>query len=93
MEQVTWQSFKEFLLRVRRRAGLSQERLAQLMVYDRTYIWRLEKGERFHPSAKFLTRLGQAIPLSPADQQRLTWYIEMAQSHPDHREAAEEASV
>jgi transcriptional regulator with XRE-family HTH domain len=53
MEDSPWSDFGEWLQRARRRQGLSQANLAELMGCTQNYIWRLEKGKR-HPSKEFL---------------------------------------
>ena len=59
---VTWQDFGKFLQHVRRRRGISQERLALLLGCHRTHIWRLEHGKN-RPSNVFLHCLKGACPL------------------------------
>jgi transcriptional regulator with XRE-family HTH domain len=83
---ITWKHFGPWLRRVRTRQGLSQERLAHLLDYDRIYLWRLEKGERLHPSRKFLTQLRRTLTLAPTDARILDQFIQMADSHCDHTE-------
>ena len=51
--QVRWQDFPGFMQRMRRRRGLSQQRLAELLGCDRTYICKLEHAQNC-PSAVFL---------------------------------------
>lgn len=51
--QVRWQDFPGFMQRVRRRRGLSQQRLSELLCCDRTYICKLEHAQN-RPSAVFL---------------------------------------
>jgi transcriptional regulator with XRE-family HTH domain len=89
----TWQYFGPWLRRVRTRQGLSQERLAQAMDYTRIYIWRLEKGERLHPSRKFLMQLRRTLPLTPTDGQILDQFLQLAEYRCDRLEADEGSST
>lgn len=52
-QQVRWQDFPGFMQRMRRRRGLSQDRLSELLGCDRTYICKLERAQN-RPSAVFL---------------------------------------
>lgn len=54
-----WDAFGGYFRRMRKRRGLSQERLANLLNCHRTHIYRIERGER-RPSRVFL-RLGVAM--------------------------------
>lgn len=61
-QRIAWDTFGEFLRRMRRRRGLSQEALCKLLNCHRTYIYRLEHGDR-RPSRVFLRLLvGACIP-------------------------------
>jgi transcriptional regulator with XRE-family HTH domain len=81
MEQLTWHDFGAFLRRARTRRGISQEKLAKQMPYDRTHIWRLEKGER-HPNRQFLRPLTLSLaPLTPTEQEALAAFKQMAEYH------------
>ncbi|GEM_PF-1569045 len=90
MEDITWQDFGAFLQQVRRRRGVSQERLAELTDYHRIHIWRLEHGER-HPSKQFLRLLADTLTLTPAETKQLAAFRQMILSHcePDEGEQAE----
>jgi transcriptional regulator with XRE-family HTH domain len=78
MEDATWNDFGGWLQGVRKRQGLSQEKLAELMGCTQNYIWRLEKGERC-PSKEFLRLLGHELPLTASEKQQLTAFLEMAE--------------
>lgn len=78
MEDSPWSDFGEWLQRARRRQGLSQAKMAELMGCTQNYIWRLEKGER-HPSKEFLRLLRHEMPLTPQDIARLEAFIQMVQ--------------
>ncbi|SRR5579885_1942148 len=78
MEDATWNDFRGWLQGVRKRQGLSQEKLAELMGCTQNYIWRLEKGERC-PSKEFLRLLGYELPLTVSERQRLTTFLHMAE--------------
>lgn len=53
LRKVRWQDFPGFMQRLRRRRGLSQQRLSELLGCDRTYICKLERA-RNRPSGVFL---------------------------------------
>lgn len=53
LPEVRWQDFPDFMRRLRRRRGLSQQRLSELLGRDRTYICKLERAQSW-PSAVFL---------------------------------------
>ncbi len=76
MDETTRQNFGVFLQQVRRRRGVSQERLAELMDYNRIHIWRLEHGKR-HPSKQFLRLLADTLTLTPAEAEQLTMFRQM----------------
>lgn len=67
---VSWKDFGPFLQRLRRRRGLSQERLAEALGCHRTYIWRLEHGQN-HPSRIFLHNLRVSFALAAEEAARL----------------------
>lgn len=75
-QDVTWQDFGRFLQHVRRRRGISQERLALLLGCHRTHIWRLEHG-RNRPSNVFLHSLKGACPLMDQEAEMLAKFIEL----------------
>jgi transcriptional regulator with XRE-family HTH domain len=70
MDSVTWEDFGAFLRHVRRRQGVSQDRLAAGLGCHRTYIWRLESGHR-RPSRFFLRLLMRTYPLTTGEQRLL----------------------
>lgn len=78
--QVNWGDFGRFLQRVRRRQGLSQERLAQLLGCHRTYLWRLEHG-RNRPSSVFLHALRHSCDLAPHDADLLVAFMQLREYH------------
>ncbi len=70
MEQrIVWDSFGPFFRRMRKRRGISQENLSRLLGCHRTYIYRLEHGER-HPSRLFLRLLIQVC--MPSEEELAT---------------------
>lgn len=77
-QQVTWEEFGRFILYVRRRRGLSQERLARSLGCDRTYIWRLEHG-RNRPSNIFLhnLRATAGLELAPKEDTYLVTFMRL----------------
>jgi transcriptional regulator with XRE-family HTH domain len=63
--------FGEALRSVRVRLNLSQGQLAQLVGLDRSYINRLEAGERGAPSAQVIVAMASALNLDESDTDRL----------------------
>ena len=59
-------TFPPNLLRVRRRAGLSQEELAFRAGVTRNYVGGLERGEK-SPTLRTLDKLAEALGVSPLD--------------------------
>jgi len=59
-------AFPPNLLRVRRRAGLSQEQLAFRAGVTRNYVGGLERGEK-SPTLRTLDKLADALGVSPLD--------------------------
>lgn len=62
--------------RVRRRRGISQERMAEMLGCHRISIWRLEHGLRY-PSSLFLRNLGLSYPLTESEAESLSKFIEL----------------
>lgn len=58
-----WSMFSAFLRETRRRHGLTQESLAELLGCQRIHIWRLEHGKR-RPSITLLRLLATTLPLT-----------------------------
>jgi transcriptional regulator with XRE-family HTH domain len=85
---VSWQTFGEVLRRLRKRQGLSQERLAHLLGCDRTYIWRLEQG-RNHPSRMFLHHLRNTCAVTAQDSRLLLGFMQLHEYHCDELELVE----
>ncbi|MFI5277374.1 MAG: helix-turn-helix domain-containing protein [Ktedonobacterales bacterium] len=73
---ISWSDFGPFLKRLRMRRGLSQERLAERLGCDRTYIWRLEHS-RNHPSRIFLHDLEQTIVLTAQEAAALARFMSL----------------
>lgn len=55
--------FGESMQKTRKEQNLSQERLAEMVGVNRTYISLVEKGER-NPSLKTLYRIAKALKVS-----------------------------
>ena len=53
----------EMIRDARRRAGLSQRQVAEIVGADHAYISLIEKGTRRNPSAELLQRLADALAL------------------------------
>ena len=77
---VGWTDFARFLQQVRRRRGLSQEKLAEVLGCDRTYIWRLEHS-RNRPSRIFVHNLQQSFALTAQEVSQLTCYTSLREQH------------
>lgn len=77
---VTWQDFGPMLKQLRKRRGLSRETLASLLHYDRTYIYRLERGDR-HPSAHFLCLIDKTFDLREEEACAMRSFEQMAMCH------------
>ena len=77
---ITWHDFEAWLQQVRKRQGLSQERLAETMGYTRIHIWRLEHGDS-HPSTRFLQLLQYKVALTPVEMKWRAIFEKMAAYH------------
>ncbi len=84
---VSWRDFGPFLQRVRRRRGVSQEKLAASLGCHRTYIWRLEHG-RNHPSRIFLHNLALTYALSAEEAAMLAVFAQLREYGIDEAETA-----
>lgn len=60
------EQFRANLLRARRRAGLSQEQLAELAALHRTAVGLMERGERI-PRIDTLVRLAASLEVEPGE--------------------------
>ena len=58
--------FGKVLKELRVERSLTQEKLAELADFDRTYIYRLEKGKR-EPSLSTILKLSDALKVSPGE--------------------------
>lgn len=76
---ITWEDFGPWLSRLRRRRGLSQERLAALLGGDRITIWRIENGGR--PSMLVLRDIERTAKLSARETRWLVAFIELRETH------------
>jgi transcriptional regulator with XRE-family HTH domain len=56
--------FGKVLRQIREEKGLTQEKIAELANVDRTYIYRLETGQR-SPSLSIIFRIAKALKISP----------------------------
>jgi len=72
--EVTWDDFGVFLQRLRRRRGLSQERMADLLGCHHISIWRLEHRQR-HPSKLFLHNLEHTCTLTEQEKRLLAAFV------------------
>jgi len=58
-------NFGKKLQDLRKKRGLTQEQLAEIAEFDRTYISMLERGAR-NPSLLNIYRLAEALKITPA---------------------------
>ena len=72
---------------LRKRRGLSRETLASLLHYDRTYIYRLERGDR-HPSAHLRCLIGKTFDLTEEETCAMRCFEQMAIYHVGELEVA-----
>lgn len=61
------------------RLEIRQAELAELVGYEQSYISALEVGLKGPPTQEFITRLIQALSLSPAEQRHLHTAVEASQ--------------
>jgi transcriptional regulator with XRE-family HTH domain len=78
---ITWEDFGPFLCRLRRRRGLSQERLAALLGCHRLTVWRIEHGER--PSRLVLRAIGRVDALTAHEARVLAAFVALREAHTD----------
>lgn len=76
---ITWEDFGPWLGRLRRRRGLSQERLAALLGCHRITVWRMEKGEE-RPGILLLRGIERVAGLAEHEAVRLAAFIELRES-------------
>ena len=76
---ITWDDFGPWLSRLRRRRGLSQQRLAAQLGCDRITIWRYENGKR--PSKLMLRDIERVAKLSVREARWLAGFIELRELH------------
>jgi len=65
------EDFGTLVATFRQRRGLSQGQLARAARLSRTYIYHLETGQRYAPSARVARALTRALELKGEDRQRL----------------------
>ena len=51
----------QIIMKLRKNANLSTWKLAELAYVDHRYLYRLERGEKTHPSRDILIRLGREL--------------------------------
>lgn len=73
-------TFSKLLVDFRKRANLSQAALAKEADVDRSYIWRLENGERETPSRSLALRLAEILDLSQPETD--LWLISAGYASP-----------
>ncbi len=63
--------FSRYLVDLRRRLGVRQGELAELLGYDQSYLSALEIGQTGPPAPEFVQRLAATLELSTEEQQVL----------------------
>lgn len=63
--------FSRYLVDLRRRLGVRQGELADLLGYDQSYLSALEIGQKGPPTPEFVDRLAKALELSEEEQRVL----------------------
>lgn len=71
-QETVAKAFGEQLRSFRNKSGLSQEKLAEAIDMDRTYISMLERGIH-QPSLTVVFRLALVLELSPSDLIESAW--------------------
>ena len=75
-KHLSWKDFGGTMRRLRLHEHLSQDRLAEVLGYHRTYIWRLENGQR-RPSRSFIHALAYTCQLTEEDKTTLSAFEQM----------------
>lgn len=63
--------FSRYLVDLRRRLGVRQGELADLLGYDQSYLSALEIGQKGPPTPEFVDRLAKTLELSEEEQRVL----------------------
>ena len=63
--------FSRYLVDLRRRLGVRQGELAELLGYDQSYLSALEIGQKGPPTPEFVQRLAEKLEFSNEEQQVL----------------------
>lgn len=63
--------FSRYLVDLRRRLGVRQGELADLLGYDQSYLSALEIGQKGPPTPEFVERLAKTLELSEEEQRVL----------------------
>lgn len=63
--------FSRYLVDLRRRLGVRQGELAELLGYDQSYLSALEIGQKGPPTPEFVRRLAETFELSTEERQEL----------------------
>lgn len=63
--------FSRYLVDLRRRLGVRQGELAELLGYDQSYLSALEIGQKGPPTPEFVERLAKTLELSEEEQRVL----------------------
>lgn len=78
--RITWADFGSFLSQLRRRRGLSQERLAALLGFHCITIWRVEQGKE-RPTIHLLRGIERMADLTRHEMHWLAAFIELRETH------------
>lgn len=62
--------FSRYLVDLRRRLGVRQGELAEILHFDQSYLSALETGQKGPPTPEFVERLAKALEL-PEEEQRV----------------------
>lgn len=77
---MVFEHFGEFLKDLRKKKGLTQTQLAQLVGFSKAHINKLEKGLYKHPSITLLANLSQGLKTNIEDLLAVAGFIERRKS-------------
>lgn len=63
--------FSRYLVDLRRRLGVRQGELAEILSYDQSYLSALETGQKGPPTPEFVEQLAKTLELSEEEQRIL----------------------
>lgn len=65
MQEHSRESFAPVLTRLNKKSGLKPTELVKASLLQREYIWRLEVGEKTHPTRRTVERLSHGLMTGP----------------------------